>query len=132
MPYTVDLSIPLLLQAEQRLIAAKRTEAAARLAWDGHRANPALQQAVTAAVQETRQAQSWLDQLQRSRDALPAALEEARRDLVRAESAYAQVMETARMTIARAQQRVQQAQEQAERLEHDWVTIVGTEAGRPA
>ena len=129
MPYTIDPTQPLLHQARDRLAAARQAEGRARLAWDGHRADPALQQALTAARREHQLAQTWTDQLQRSRAALPIAMEEARRDLVRAESEYTQVLETARMTIARAQQRVRQAQAQVARIEQDGLAIMGPEAG---
>jgi hypothetical protein len=129
MPFTVDPAVPLLRQAEVCLAQAKAQEGQARLHWDGDRANVGLQQALSAARREHQAAQTWLDQLQRSRDTLPIALEEARRDFVRAESEYAQVMETARMTIARAQQRVRQAQAQVARIEQDGLAIMGPEAG---
>ena len=78
MPYTVDPTAPLLQQARDRLQAAIAQENQARMAWDGHRANPALQQALTAAQREHREALGWLHQVQRSRHALPVELEEGR------------------------------------------------------
>jgi hypothetical protein len=57
---------------------------------------------VSAAQRESRLAQQWLDTLQRSAAALPTAIAEARRDLVRAESEMAAVEAQARQMLARA------------------------------
>jgi hypothetical protein len=129
MPYTAHPTQPLLRQARDRLATARKAEAAARMAWDGDRQHPALQQALTAAQQETRQAQGWLDQVERSRAVLPTALAEARRTLLTEETTYTGLVETHRKAEAQQLRRVQQAREAVARLEADRRTIVGPEAG---
>src|SRR5262245_5182903 len=125
MPHTSDPTGPLLEQARARLQAALAAEREARrdvelpatgVTWDH----------VSAAQRETRQAQGWLDQVERSRGALPGALAEARRDVVWAESALTQVEAQARQRIARARREVDLAREAVERLEQAWLTLAGT------
>jgi hypothetical protein len=63
--------------------------------------------------------------VQRSRDAWPTALEEARKTLVQAENELAAVEVQARQMLARARRQVEQALEQVLRLEADRRTIEG-------
>ena len=127
MPPTTDATAPLLTQAQQALAEAQTQERRLRrdvalpgagVAWDQ----------VNAAAHDTRVAQGWLDQVERSCAALPAALADARRTLYQAESACTQVEAQARQTIARARRQVEQAREEVARLEADWRTLAGSEA----
>jgi hypothetical protein len=69
--------------------------------------------------------QGWVDQVERSAAALPTAEEEADRDLLREESAYANLVETNRKAEARQGRLVEQAREQVQRVKADRVAIVG-------
>jgi hypothetical protein len=128
MSYTVNPTLPLVQQAQDRLAAARKAEGHARLAWDSDRQSPDRQQAFALARKEHEEARHWMDQLQRSRDRLPAALEDARRSLYVAESTLAQVETQARQRITQARREVDQAREQLARVEADWLTIAGPEA----
>jgi hypothetical protein len=122
--HTIDPTKPLLTQARERLAAALTAERAARrdvelagsgVTWDH----------VAQAQQETRRAQEWLDQVERSCAALPTAEEEARRTLLIEESQLLSLRDTNRRAEAQQARRVEQARAQVARLEADRRTLQG-------
>jgi hypothetical protein len=123
--------LPLLVQAEARLRAAREAENAARRAWAADASNEVLRTAYVAAQGAHRQAQAQLDRVRHGLTQVQHALPDARRDLVRAESELEQAHQTARQTIARAEREVGRALEAVLKLQADWLTIAGTEAGPP-
>src|SRR5262249_27181199 len=118
-------SLPLTEQAELRLKAAKEARNAALRARDYSRSNVALDYAVRETESEVRKAQAWVDQTTRSRDALRAAIPEAQRALVVAQSQLQATEQTARQMLTRARRQVEEAQADWDRLKHDLQQVAG-------
>ena len=125
MPYTTDVTTPLLQQARDRLADAKAHEAQTRMAWDAHRQSLPLQHAFVQAQQKTREAQGQLDQVERSVAAWPRAMADAQRDTLSATTRYNSLVAANRTAERQAWRQVEQAREAVQRLEADRVTMVG-------
>jgi hypothetical protein len=119
---------PLLVQARLRLEEARQAERAAFKAWDLNRSDAALNGQVRGTQLETRRAQQWVDQVERSAAALPVALAEARKTLLMEESAYATMRVAHLRTETQQAQRVRQAEAQVAQVLADWRQVVGEAA----
>jgi hypothetical protein len=119
--------MPLIVQAEQRLAAARATEH--RLRREVERAGSGVTwDEVSAAQQESRRAQQHVDQLLHARDSLRANLPQAVAPVRRAEGAVAQAEQPARQLISRARHDLQLAEQARAQLKANLAQMAGPEA----
>jgi hypothetical protein len=114
--------LPLLDQAAQRLEEARARE---RQFWPQ---SAATHEEIARAQQEHRRAQGWLDQLERSRSLLVAAIPQAEHTLRLAQGELAAVEQTAKRDLGRAPRQVQLAREDLEQLVRNLTNIAGAAA----
>jgi hypothetical protein len=120
--------LPLLIQAELGVTAARDAENTARRLWAADLSNEALRAAYTAAQGAHRRAQSQLDRTRHGLQQVQNALPDARRALVRAESELASEIQVARRRIAMKEREVAQARAEVESLVNHLTAMMGPDA----